>query len=165
MAYDTSSATALNKVGEEAYKKNLTDVSFDSGSEDKHKLAANILKYCSPLGKVPSIIANSEDEGKIGKKGQDKKLVNTTAQENDGFWLAQNEWFKDQGKNANQLDTYFNQFFEGEGVSRTLKKGHDIKSICEGAYTKEEMTSGDATKEKPKIDDVAKYCSFQKLTA
>lgn len=162
---ETNNTTALNKVCETAYKKNsTTDVDFSAtGSDDKHKLTANILKYCSPLGKIPVIIANNGGttyaENTAGKQGNTKKLVSMAGTENDGFWKAQQEWFK--GKGSGSLDTYFNQFFSGSESAKTLNDGQTIKKICEETYTKEVTT--DATTEKPKIDDVAKYCSFQKL--
>lgn len=165
LAYSANVNTALNKVCEEAYKKNLTnevDFTSASGTEDKHRLAADILRYCSPLKQKPIIIQandNTYSEGKIGKQGHEKKLVSVSEESNDGFWKAQNEWFKERGKSSTALDNYFNQFFE---TTKTLKADKNIKQICEEAYTKAAVT--EATTSQPKIDDVVKYCSFKKLS-
>lgn len=52
---------ALNKVCEEMYNKNLNnEVSFSSGSENKEKLGRDILKYCSPLGQIPTMISQND---------------------------------------------------------------------------------------------------------
>lgn len=166
-AYSTSDTKALNKVCEVAYKKTLTaevDFSSPAGTENKHKLAADILRYCSPLTQLPVTIQENDDtytgENMIGKQGHTKKLVKATGTENEKFWNVQNKWFQTQGNVNPQPDAYFGQFFEGEENAKTLKADKNIKQICEEAYKKEAVET--ATTEKPKIDDVVKYCSFIK---
>lgn len=168
LPYSTSDGKALNKVCGEMYSKNaINDLSFDTESSDetKKKLGSNILKYCSPLTQKPAILnANDSNYGEttIGyTKGVAKKLVGLN--ENDGFWEAQQKWLtKPESRN---LGSYFSQFFDGNDGSKKLKEGEDIKTICKNAYEKIPPASGPSTKSEPTADDVAKYCSFAKLSS
>lgn len=124
-AYDSSpgdaaeGAKSLNKVCKSVYGKtegssNDVDFSNPSGTNPRDKLARDLLKYCSPLGKKPIVIGNDENypANSIGSDTANKEvLVSTNNAANYYFWVAQERWFLSE--TAPKNDAFFRTFFDG----------------------------------------------------
>ncbi|WP_216083569.1 hypothetical protein [Candidatus Mycoplasma haematohominis] len=134
-AHSTSTATALNKVCEVAFKKTYSDIS------SKANYLSDIWTYCSILKSEPKLVSSTEKSysGKFGgKDGIKDNLVSVSDADkaaNESFWNLRNKEFFDEisSESIGSLaqGSIFVDLYRKENRNKDVD---NIREACKSAY-------------------------------
>ncbi|GCE63444.1 hypothetical protein MHSWG343_04410 [Candidatus Mycoplasma haematohominis] len=163
---DGSNVNGLNQVCDSIYKKTKNEVFKSDNSTPK--LSENLLRYCSPIVKEPTVISEANGVLRNHQKKEEvdgysnstygstykNTLISVTDSRNDLFWTLKDKEFFGETESGTSSTGSQDNIFKKLRSTGNANKGHAVKRACKEAY------STSTTNNNSQETDIFKYCSW-----